>query len=331
MLKVLDDESAIKRYRRQFIRSFKPFIDEKIPVNLGHPGATVKAKALWSQRLGIWMVNEKTSGNRYGHAFGADKPAGTSHIPITCEINFPVKGVDRRMGGALAIDRDGRIFVVHRGRIGGGKKGVGKALFDDHYRGVWAIMEDGSAETTVALIGVLNSSRFVRQVSQFVRKVDRMKNLFSSRTSQVEMSFDELHFREELIGARYADPLTDPAAMCDHGLIVKDLYDALSRLGLKAGNDPERELLIVNARKEITAVFEVTTDTSIHSIQSAAARLLLANTELPKQPRLIIAVPEAIDETLQRKLKKLGVDVLPYSWKHDQAVFPGLQSLISTD
>jgi hypothetical protein len=233
------------------------------------------------------------------------------------------------MGGALAEDRNGRIFVVHRGRIGGGKKGVGKALFDGHYRGVWAIMEDGSAETMVALIGVLNSPRFVRQVSQFVCKVERMKNIFSSRTSQTEMSFDELHFREELVGASYGDPLADPASMCDHGLVVKDLYDVLSRLGFKAGNDPERELLIMNARKEITAVFEVTADASITSIQSAAARMLLANCELPKQPRLILAVPEAIDEALNMKLKKLGVDVLPYNWKHDQAVFPGLSVLIS--
>ena len=329
MLKVLDDESAIKRYRRQFIRCFKPFIDEKIPVNLGHPGATVKAKALWSEHLGIWMVHEKMSGSKYGHAFGAEKPTGLSHIPITCEINFPAKGIDRRMGGAMAEDRNGRIFVVHRGRIGGGKKGVGKALFDDHYRGVWAIMEDGSAETMVAIIGVMNSPRFVRQVSQFVRKVDRMKNIFSSRTSQVEISFDELRFREELVGASYTDPLTDPASMCDYGLIVKDLYDVLSRFGFKAGNDPERDLLIANARQEITAVFAVTTDVSIPSMHSATARLLLANTELPKQPHLVIAVPEAIDETLNRKLKKLGVDVLLYNWKHDQAVFPAFPVPIS--
>jgi hypothetical protein len=329
MLRVLDDESAIKRYRRQFIKCFKPFIDEKISVNLGHPGATVKAKVLWSERLGIWMVHEKMSGNKYGHAFGAEKPTGSSHIPITCEINFPAKGIDRRIGGALAEDRNGRIFVVHRGRIGGGKKGVGKALFDDHYRGVWAIMEDGSAETTVALIGVLNSPRFVRQVSQFVRKVDRMKNIFSSRTSQLEISFDELHFWEELVGASYTDPLTDPSSMCDHGLIVKDLYDALSRRGFKAGNDLERDLLIMNARQEITAVFEVTTDASIQRIQSAAARLLIANADLPKQLRLFLAVPEAIDETLNRKLKKLGVEVLAYEWRGDQAVFPGLSVLIS--
>ena len=108
-----------------------------------------------------------------------------------------------------------------------------------------------------------------------------------------------------------------------------DLCGVLSLLGFSAGNDPERDLLIANARQEIRAVFEVTTDASIPSIRSAAARLLLANTELPKQPRLILAVPEAIDEALNRKLKKLGVDVLAYNWKHDRAVFPGLPVLIS--
>jgi hypothetical protein len=84
----------------------------------------------------------------------------------------------------------------------------------------------------------------------------------------------------------------------------------------------------VNARQEITAIFEITTDTSISSIQTAAARLLLANAELPRQPRLILVVPDAVDETLNRKLKKLGVEVLAYNWKHDQAVFPDLPALI---
>lgn len=328
MLKVLKDELAIKKYRRQFIKSFKPFITEKIPVNLGHPGGTTKAKVLWSDSLGIWMFQEKISDNRYWHAFGAGKPSASSHIPITCEINFPASGIDRRIGGALAIDRSGKIFVVHRGKLGGGKKGVGKSLFEDHYRGVWAIMEDGPVETTVALIGILNSPRFVRQVTQFVRKIDTIKNLFSSRSSQLEITFDELRFREELIGASNARPELDPGFMCDHGLVVKDLHDVLSRRGLKTGNDFERDLLIANAKGKITIVFQVVTDASIESIQSGAGQLLLANADLPERPRLILTVPESLDETLTARLKKLGIDVLVYEWQRDQAVFPNLPALI---
>jgi len=328
MLKVLDEEPAIKKYRRQFIKSFKPFISEKIPVNLGHPGATVKAKVSWSDSLGIWMFSEKISGNRYWHAFGAGKPTGASHIPITCEINIPLRGIDRRIGGAMAADRDGRVYVVHRGKIGGGKKGVGKSLFEDHYRGVWATMEDGAVDTKVALIGELNSARFVRQVTQFVRKIDTIKNLYSSRSTQLEITFDELCFREELIGADHAQPELDPRFMCDHGLIVKDLHDILSRRGLKTGNDFENDLLIANAKGEITTVFQVITDASVNGIQSGAGQLLLAGTDLPTQPHLILIVPDDVDEALEKKLKKLGIEVLVYEWQRDRAVFPNLPALL---
>lgn len=330
MLKVLDDKSTIKKYRRQFIKSFKPFIDEKIPINLGHPGGTVKAKVSWSNTLGIWIFQEKISESRFWHAFGTGKPSESSHIPITCEINFPIRGIDRRIGGAMAADRDGRIYVVHRGKIGGGKKGVGKSLFEDHYRGVWAIMEDGPVETPVALIGVLNSPRFVRQVTQFVRKIDTIKNVFSSRSSQLEITFEELSFREELIGVSHAKPEIDPGTRCDHGLIIKDLHEVLIRRGFKAANDLERDLFIANKKREITTVFQVLTDASVHSIQAGVANLLLANTDLPEKPQLILTLPEAVDQSLEAKLKKLGIDILVYEWQKDQAAFPKLDAIIPT-
>jgi hypothetical protein len=327
MLKVLDDESAIKKYRQQFIKSFKPFINEKIPVNLGHPGATVKAKVFWSDSLGIWMFQNK-SDSRYWHAFGAGRPSVSSHIPITCEINFPVRGIDRRIGGVMAEDRDGRVYVAHRGKIGGGKKGVGKSLFEDHYRGVWATMEDGLVDTSVALIGELNSARFVRQVTQFIRKIDTIKNLYSSRSSQLEISFEELRFREEFIGAEHTHLEIDPRFSCDHGLIVKDLHDVLSHRGFKTGNDFERDLFIANKKGEITTVFKVLTDASLNSIQSRVAHLLLANTDLPERPRLVLTVPDNVDEALESKLKKLGIEILVYDWHQDRAVFPELANIV---
>jgi len=328
MLKVLDDESAIRKYTRQFIKSFKPFFDEKIPVTLGHPGGTMKANVSWSESLGIWMFHAKISESRFWHAFGIGKPTGSSAIPIICEINFPMHGIDRRIGGALAEDRDGRIFVIHRGILGGAKKGVGKSLFADHYRGVWATMEDGPAQSAVALVGVLNSPRFVRQVTQFIRKIDMLKNSFSSRSSQLEMTFEELSFREERIGENHTRTQINPGLACDHGLIVKDLHDALTRRGLKAVNDLERDLFIANKKGEITNVFKVLTDASENSIQQGMAHLLLANADLPERPQLVLIIPGEIDKSIEAKLKKLCIDVLLYEWEKEQAVFPGLPALM---
>lgn len=328
MLKIIQEEGAIQRYQRQFIRNFKPFVDEKIPVHLGHPGASTKAKVLWCGRPGIWVHSGKTEEGRYWNAFGIGRPKIHAHIPIICEINFPGHGIDRRIGGAFARDRKGQIFVVHRGRIGGGKKGVGKSLFADHYRGVWEIMEDGEEETTVALIGILNSPRMVRQVTQYVQKIGEIKEAASYRSSQLEIKFDAVSFRETLIGERYCDLETDKDSECDHGLVVKDLADSLRRRRMKVGNDAFHDLFIVDDQGAMTAVFQIKTTPTPLSLHAGASQLLLNSLRCAPPPRLILVIPEKPDVILEEKLKKLGIDVLPYQWSKDQAQFPGLQALL---
>jgi hypothetical protein len=328
MLKIIREEAAIRRYQRQFLRSFKPFIDEKIPVHLGHPGASVQAKVLWSCRLGIWIYAGKTPEGRHWHAFGIGKPKINTHIPITCEINFPLSGIDRRIGGALARDYRGRVFVVHRGRIGGGKKGIGKSLFADHYRGVWDIMEDGDEETTVALIGSLNSPRLARQVAQYIHKIDQIKETASYRSSQMEMTFETIAFRETLIGEKYSDLEKDKDSECDHGIVVKDLAACLRRKGLKAGNDGFHDLFVADSNGEIITIFMVKTQVVPSSLQASAAQLLLDSLRRKPPPRLVLVIPEKPDDVLAEKLKRLNIDILPYEWNKDQAQFPSLQALL---
>ena len=227
MLKVVEDEAAIRRHQRLFAKAMRTAAKETIPVKLGHPGASEKAKVAWSETLGIWFFSRKIAGSRYWNAFGVGRPAGGAGIAITCEINFPLCGIDRRTGGAFAQDRAGHVFVVHRGKLGGGRKGIGKSLFENTYRGVWEVMEDGGEETPVALIGVLHSPRFARQIAQFVRKIARIKESASARSPQAELTLEEFAIHEEMIGASYRDEEREIGAECDHGLIVRDLADAL--------------------------------------------------------------------------------------------------------
>jgi hypothetical protein len=191
-------------------------------------------------------------------------------------------------------------------------------------------MEDGPVDTTVALIGELNSARFIRQVTQFVRKVHRVKDIISSRSSQMEITFDELRFREELIGSTNDTVEHDPAVKCDHGLIVTDLYTTLHSHGYKTGNDLTHDLFIVNTKGKVTVVFRIVTDVSTISLNSATAQLLLDNIDLQERPRLVLAVPDNVDDTLKSKLKKLGIDILVYGWQRDQAVFSELENVVPT-
>jgi hypothetical protein len=328
MLKVVENEPAIRKYQRRFVRAFKPLTEETIPVKLGHPGASEKAKVAWSERLGIWFFSRKVAGTRYWNAFGVGRPESGAAIAITCEINFPLCGIDRRTGGAFAQDRAGRIFVVHRGKLGGGRRGIGKSLFEERYRGVWEIMDDGGEETPVAVIGQLDSPRLARQTAQFIRKIAWIKEKGSLRSSQTELTLDELCVREDLIGERHCEPQRETGAECDRGLIVRDLAEALKKSGLRTGNDDHRELLVMGRGNCVRAIFRIVTETTSQGLHAGAMQLLLNGVGIPENPLLLLALPGAPDNALREKLDRLGIDLLIYAWHGNSAAFPDLDGFL---
>ncbi len=326
MLTVVEDEAAIRRHQRLFAKAMRTAAKETIPVKLGHPGASEKAKVAWLETHGIWFFSRKIAGSRYWNAFGIGRPTGGAGIAITCEINFPLCGIDRRTGGAFAQDSAGHIFVVHRGKLGGGRRGIGKSLFENNYRGVWEVMEDGGEETPVALIGVLNSPRFNRQIAQFVRKIARIKESASVHSPQAELTLEEFAIHEELIGARYRDEEREIGAECDRGLVVRDLAGALREEGLRTGNDGHRDLMVMNRAGRIGAVFQVLTEATLPDIHAGTTQLLLNGLSLPGDPLLVLTLPGEPESGLREKLKRLGIAVLTYEWRGERVLFAGLDA-----
>lgn len=99
-------------------------------------------------------------------------PRQNSMLPIVCEINPPLEGLDKRVQGAFACD-NGHIWLLHRGKIGGGKPGIGRKLFFENYLGeVREISND-----RFAIIGDINSPDFIERVKNFVQEVERIKGL----------------------------------------------------------------------------------------------------------------------------------------------------------
>jgi hypothetical protein len=330
MLKAITDAKIIRRCQQHFTRQLKARGQEKIPVTLGHQGASTRARVWWSNELGLWFFPGKGEENRYWNAFGTTRPRPDAALSITCEINFPKEGTDRRIGGVFAADNKGSIFVVHRGKLGGGRKGIGKALFERQYRGVWVDMEDGEEVASVAVVGLLLSPRFTRQLAQFVNKINIIKDMAAPPSAQMEMGFDDLRLREELLGMRQCDLLRDMASECDHGLIIRDLAAALKDLGWKIGNDGLRDLMTVDKEGQIAAVFQVKTNNLPKSVQEGATQLLVNSIHLPRPPRLILALPEPLDDVMTTKLRHLHIESMTYTWREDHAFFPGLDEYLNS-
>ena len=327
MLKVISDQPAIKKYAGQFAKKFKPFIDEEIKVKLGHQGAGFPAKVLWSKSLGIWKFSQTIKEVRYWNAFGVGRPGASSVLSIASEINFPWAQIDRKTGGAFAEDAWGNIFVIHRGKIGGGKKGVGKSLFEHNYRGVWSFMEDGDSLSQVAVIGDLKSSRFALQAAQFVKKIEILKSTAAPST-QTEMNFSEISFREDLVGSAPSSAEDEVISSCDHDLVVGSLAALLQRQKIKIGNDIESELFTVDpSENRISHIFEVLTDAKEKNVLAAAAKLLLQTSAAALNPLPVLVLPEEKINSYAKELQRINISVIGFHWQEEKAVFSGLERI----
>lgn len=324
MLKVIADQPAIQKYSRQFVRRFKPFIDEQVKVKLGHQGASSPAKVLWSKKLGIWIFSHVIKGIRHWNAFGIGKPQAGALLAITSEINFPCSGIDRKTGAAFAQDAWGNVFVIHRGKIGGGKKGIGKLLFEHNYRGVWSFMEDGDCITRVAVIGALKSPRLALQTAYFVKKVEMLKSA-AVNSPQMEINFPEITFREDLVGSLPASEEPDIAAQCDHDLVVGNLAATLARRKFKTGNDDTHELFLLEpSGNRKSHVFEILTDTQEKNMLAAAAKLLLQAANGQSNPVPVLIAPEEQSAKYAQLLQKAGITVIGFCLADDRIIFPDL-------
>ncbi len=177
MWRIIEDGSDIANAQKRFTDAFKQISDDKVSVHFGHLGASFYREVLWMQQLDIWVHSDIIEGSRHYNGFGIENPRSSTHVSITCEINFPLSGINRRIAGAFAGDRSGGIHIVHRGKVGGGRRGIGKALFEENYGGNWATVKDGDLESRVAVLAALDSTKVPEEVSQFVYEIHRIKGL----------------------------------------------------------------------------------------------------------------------------------------------------------
>jgi hypothetical protein len=327
MLKVVADQKAIKKYAGLFNKKFKPSVAATIKVKLGHQGASFPARVLWLQELGIWKFSQAVKEVRYWNAFGLDKPGAASVLSIASEINFPWNQIDRKMGGAFAEDHWGNVFVIHRGKIGGGKKGIGKSLFEQNYRGVWSFMEDGDTISQVAVIGNLQSERFALQTAQFVKKIEIMKTS-AADSMQTEMDFAEVTFREDRIGSETPLPEDEIISACDHDLVVSKLAAQLQRQKIKIGNDTESELFAVDASENrISHIFEIVADAKEKNVMAVAGKLLMQTSAAAVNPQPVAVLPLDIKEMYAEEFHRINISVIGFHWQEDKIIFSGLERI----
>ena len=174
--------NRIASAQKKLLRRLRKELPIKIPdVVVGYQGGHIKLPEVVANNR-IWFAYQSLDGARiprHWNAFGAGPPALRRSNGIVVEVNPAIHGVDGRVAGLFAVDdKTGNSVLLHRGHIGGGRQGIGRAAFMEWYPGDRVTFRDrsrGDGEEVALLVADLESSRFLLQLESFVDAVRRFK------------------------------------------------------------------------------------------------------------------------------------------------------------
>src|SRR5918994_1418712 len=145
-------------------------------VRLTWRGGELRTTIHWARDDAYWWALEPRP-TRDALLLGHAPDAPTKRESITCEINLPRAGADRKVAGIIAAEERGALYLCHSGRMGGSRSGQRKSGFREFLAdGVWRKLRCPDGEETGALvIPPLDSPRLTRLLGQFVDAVRRFK------------------------------------------------------------------------------------------------------------------------------------------------------------
>lgn len=176
MLTAVTSRDEIELVNKLFAEVITKNSDQHGEIDVGFRGGGRTELTHWRSDLDLWSIFSKAE-NRYWNCFGFGNPFENPNRSIIVEINSPFEGIARRLGGLYLRDKDGNYYVAHRGKVGGGRSGIGKNAFMESLASDRIIkIDDEGRESEVVLVGALKSADFSDRLAEFVRKVDEFKS-----------------------------------------------------------------------------------------------------------------------------------------------------------
>jgi hypothetical protein len=309
MLQVVADPKRIDRAIKRLHGALKGVPARS--VRLTWRGGELRTTIHWVRDDAFWWAVEprhQRDALVLGHA--PDPPARRESI--TCEINLPRAGADRKVAGIIAADEDNALYLCHSGRMGGARAGQSKSGFREFVAdGVWRPVAWPDGEETEALvIAPLDNPRLTRLIGRFVDLVRRFKE-GDGPPAQPGLCVEP-------------SPHGSTGAACDRSLVDLALHEELSKRGLFGG---ELHLFSLRGARP-QPLFALIADGEPQELALAVGSLSLAAARSGSDVRPILVAPAELAEQ-DGALGALPFACVRYRWRGARAVFDGLDDALA--
>jgi hypothetical protein len=244
-----------------------------------------------------------------------------------CQINVSKENHNARLGGAYARDEFGSLILLHNGKIGGGKAGIGKNSFSKYFSGKAVPVNFDGRISDYYVIAELESDKFFEQLVFFINLVYNFKNQndLLNKTQSASGYYDpKFESRESARRKSYhlKERIISPGA--DHAIIVNALLDWLTSLGYKAARDRFIDTYISD-NGEITHIFEIKSKLNTQILYTAIGQLFYYG--LNHKASLIFVIEKSISLKLIKELRKLNIYCLTFKYHRKKPMFQELTNL----
>jgi hypothetical protein len=322
MLSLVLENNKINVAEALLKRKLKAALNCEGTRNIGFQGGNVD-RTVYSNGDGtLWVAFSRPSGIsgvlRHWNAFGIYHPDWPAQR-IIVEINIAIGSNNAQIAGFFAEDSDtGEIFLMHSGRIGGGRPGIGKSAFL-----VWSkakreeVKEQNGAIRLGIAVGKLNDPDLASRIQNFVRVVQSFKNEAASGklgTPEFKRRIAEFDkYSKEYSGTKKGIRGGAFEYVTYHGDIVQKLFDNRSSRLSRGEAVFNSQLIDLFVKKDgiISEVYEVKTTIGRQVLYTAIGQLVthasLARADVAKF--LVVPDDESIPKDFAEAIAALGIQL----------------------
>lgn len=330
MFSLLESKAEISKAQHKLEATLKREFPRTAVKNIGYPGGTTfDAKVFTNGHHWYWPAdyNKHNAPNpRRLNWFGLFKEEGILHISV--EVNTTYEGRNDQVAGFFAREsRSGAIYLLHSGRVGGGRDGVGKAalLAWSGLRPIDCVDLSGGVRSGVLVMPIeglaasRSATRYIDTVARFKLAV-RAGELDSPEFQREQKELSD--FYSEARGRRTGRRSSEIDYLSRHGDVIDALHEWRRSSPMPKGARIVKNVLIdmgVAVGRRLVEVFEVKTSAGRSDVYSAIGQLMVHGAAASCRRVMVLPDKEAVTDDLKNALERLGIELLRFKLDEEKA------------
>jgi len=187
-MQALESREEIAAAQRELLQRFSDRGAERSDQQINYTTKPKEVSVLWIPELDLWVATSELP-NRLRNAFGTGRPSGSA-LQYVVHISSPKAGANSHVSGLFVRDDNGRVFLAHDGRIGGGRKGIGRSELFAHLDVTPESVRCGEREREVLVIGDVSSPELPDRIADFMVRVRELRGSGAAEEAEEEDRWD---------------------------------------------------------------------------------------------------------------------------------------------